>query len=306
MADRGLTADIGGSKARIVYYQQTGKKEVFEISGSYGRAEESDFPLTDLAKALSGLPVPHCEIGEIAVNLGGKNKRQVAMTLSAAFPRAKVSVWRESEGAAALRMMSLFECNVVVMAGTGCIALAKSGETESVVGGWGKDIGDQGSGYSIGLAAIQGALRELDGTAKNCSLTTREITGCANPLQGSVSEFVSLRDGIRARLPRAREEIAALTRTVVNCAERGCPSAKKILRDCGREIGGIAAMAARKAGIKVARVLINGGLTLFNEWWKQAYEAAVTKICVENTFFINDGIDIALKDMLSSLERGAQ
>jgi glucosamine kinase len=53
---------------------------------------------------------------------------------------------------------------VVMIAGTGSILIGKSSTEEVVrVGGWGRTLGDEGSGYWIGVEAIKAVARDLDG-----------------------------------------------------------------------------------------------------------------------------------------------
>lgn len=297
-----LTADIGGSKTRINAYHRDGNVEKFCLFGEYGRAEDSENPLKELVERLKKLPLFSERVTYIVVNLGGKNKTQIIHSFARVFPGSSIKVYRESEGTVAFKMAELYDCNVVIMAGTGCIAFARCGRKECVVGGWGKNIGDQGSGYAIGLKAISEALCELDGNGVSYSLMTREITGRENTLSGeSAAEYSRLRDEIRSRLPKGRNEIAKLSKTVVKCAEKGCLSARKILSEAGADIARLAVCATKKIGIDFSRVgiLINGGLTEFRQWWEKDFFSALNEIIsTPRTIFLNDGIDKALKTFI--------
>ncbi|HEV2659540.1 MAG TPA: BadF/BadG/BcrA/BcrD ATPase family protein, partial [Ktedonobacteraceae bacterium] len=56
------------------------------------------------------------------------------------------------------------QAGVALIAGTGSIALGQDGKGRSErCGGWGHLLGDEGSGYAIGLRALQAAVRAADG-----------------------------------------------------------------------------------------------------------------------------------------------
>lgn len=62
---------------------------------------------------------------------------------------------------------------LIVIAGTGSILLGKTAnEPKKVVGGWGRVLGDEGSGYHIGLQALKAVTRDFDGIAPSGRLRT--------------------------------------------------------------------------------------------------------------------------------------
>lgn len=60
---------------------------------------------------------------------------------------------------------------IILIAGTGSICLGKKNETLFRVGGLGRVLGDEGSGYQIGLQALKAALAEEYGWGTSTSLT---------------------------------------------------------------------------------------------------------------------------------------
>ena len=61
---------------------------------------------------------------------------------------------------------------VVLVAGTGSIAYGRNARNQSArAGGWGYVLGDEGSGYWIGRAALRGVLREADRRGPKTQLT---------------------------------------------------------------------------------------------------------------------------------------
>ncbi len=81
--------------------------------------------------------------------------------LQAALPSATIIV--ESDAAIAYFGAIGVEAGVLLIAGTGSIAIGRSAQGAMTrVGGWGPFFGDEGSGFWIGREAVREALRALD------------------------------------------------------------------------------------------------------------------------------------------------
>ena len=216
-----------------------------------------------------------------------------------AFPNAQVRVERESGGVIARAILSEYGANILVMAGTGCIAFARFRGKERVLGGWGYDIGDEGSGYYIGRKAVGYALRELDGEAgKELSLFTRTVFQESEPfISSSFEEFPKKRDSARGKLVRDRRGIAALSKVVATCAREGCPLSLRVLKENAEELGALVSLASAGEEEEI-RVVINGGVAVIADLWQDAFFAACPKVKRENAVFTNEAIDKVLKKFL--------
>lgn len=117
-----------------------------------------------------------------------------------------------------------------VVCGTGSICYGRCGERSARVGGWGELIGDEGSGYWIGVRGLQAASRMSDG---------RFATG---PLLAAITEELRLPtpldlvDVVHNRWAGDRGRIAALTPVVVRAAEAGDAVAAGILTQAAIEL----------------------------------------------------------------------
>ncbi len=298
-----LTLDIGGSKTRGFLYSNNPPEKI-EFLGGFGKAEDCEEVEPLLFHTLQAILGDRAnKIEAIAVNLGGKNKRQITQTLITLCPAARIGVYRESEGILAHKIMQTHTANVLIMAGTGCIVFCKSPTGSRVLGGWGKDYGDEGSGYSIGMKAVRYALKELDSGADQLPLLPQALFSLTTAFQfRNMEEYASARDSVRAKIPKTREGIAALTKTVVACAKQGCPISKRILAETGEELADLVLRSIQASAISTPSVIINGGVTNFYSLWKDAFftklqqkNATATVIC------FNDGIDEALKELLKEL-----
>jgi glucosamine kinase len=116
---------------------------------------------------------------------------------------------------------------VVVAAGTGTACLARRGERFAKVDGWGSLLGDAGSGFAIGRAGIDAALRELDGR------------GGSAPLMHAAKRHFGTLERLPERVygaPVPTRAVAGFAVEVAREAEAGDERAAHILDDAAREL----------------------------------------------------------------------
>jgi glucosamine kinase len=121
----------------------------------------------------------------------------------------------------------------LVIAGTGSAAIARVGGKETIIGGRGFALGDDGSGSHIGLEALRSAMRAHDRLAPASALTADILSEFGDPvammnwaLQAKPGDFgafaprvfehVAARDPIALKIAsKAARAIGALTRGVL-------------------------------------------------------------------------------------------
>jgi N-acetylglucosamine kinase-like BadF-type ATPase len=122
----------------------------------------------------------------------------------------------------------------VVAAGTGAVAVARRGERLAKVDGWGALLGDAGSGFAIGRAGIDLALREADGRGGSAALLR-----AAERRYAPVPE---LSERIYAAEVPTRA-VAAFAADVAASAQEGDQGALAILADAAAELASTACAA---------------------------------------------------------------
>ena len=122
----------------------------------------------------------------------------------------------------------------VVAAGTGAVCVARDGERMAKVDGWGSLLGDAGSGFAIGRAGLDAALRRVDGRGGSAALLA-----AAERRFGPTAELPSR---VHAA-PVPTRLVASFAADVAREAAAGDEVAAAILRDAGRELA-ISACAA--------------------------------------------------------------
>lgn len=131
------------------------------------------------------------------------------------------------------------EPGVMLAVGTGVVVLALSESSVAKVDGWGSLLGDAGSGYWIGRAGLDAALRAFDGRGRRTPL---EAT--------AVSRFGPL-DELYMRVqadPQRVSVIASFCRDVVDAATAGDDVARGIVAAAAAELAHSAASALTRVG----------------------------------------------------------
>ena len=129
---------------------------------------------------------------------------------------------------------------VVVISGTGSIAYGRNAAGEAArSGGWGYVLGDEGSGYWIGRAALRAVLRESDRRGPRTALSDLLLRhfGVAHP-QGLIHEVYN------TNLKPAA--IGALAQCVQTAFSEGDPVSIGILRAAANELEAAALSVARR------------------------------------------------------------
>jgi N-acetylglucosamine kinase-like BadF-type ATPase len=141
---------------------------------------------------------------------------------------------------------------ILVIAGTGSHVVGRTADGALFsVGGWGPVLGDEGSGYWIGLEALRAALRAKDaGDDAASAELLREIELEWNA--GSLGELIAL-GNVRAPSEKAAPpDFAALTHIVARCANGGNELARTILRRAGEYLAGLVTLLLAKTRAGVA------------------------------------------------------
>jgi glucosamine kinase len=141
------------------------------------------------------------------------------------------------------------EPGVLLLAGTGAVALAIDGSGMAQVDGWGPLLDDAGGGGWIGAAGLRAVLRSMDGRGAPTALTE-----AAAELFGPVTDFARLVGGQDnpARL------LASFAPPVARAAEFGDPIAGRIIAAAAAELAASALAAAGR--LAVSAVALAGGL----------------------------------------------
>ena len=177
-----------------------------------------------------------------------------------------------SDAASALAGGTGCRPGVVVIAGTGSIAYGENrlGETARA-GGWGWRLGDEGSGYTIGLKAVMAALWAHDGRGPETVLKRKIVTHLG---LGSIEGII---DWVYepGREPR---DVAYLVPLVREAEAEGDAAAALVMAEAGAELGLVANAVIRRLGLSGGFPLsLNGGVFKQHSGYIIAFEEVVRR-----------------------------
>jgi N-acetylglucosamine kinase-like BadF-type ATPase len=200
---------------------------VLRMGGRVG-PDEVAAALLAAVTALGPLPDPLPPVG---VGLSGfeaaaeEDLRRVGELLRARLAVDRLAI--ASDGVTSLLGALGDRDGAVVAAGTGAVCVARRGERLAKVDGWGALLGDAGSGFAIGRAGLDAALRHADGRGGSAALLRAAERRYA-PLP-DLSECI-----YAAEVPG--RAVAAFAADVASAAAAGEPHAAAILADAASEL----------------------------------------------------------------------
>ncbi|HON41729.1 MAG TPA: BadF/BadG/BcrA/BcrD ATPase family protein [Bacillota bacterium] len=182
-------------------------------------------------------------VAQLAVGGVGIDGVNVAMSEAARAVLDAENVCVENDAAAGLAAAVGELYGVVVVSGTGSIAMAvdRAGR-RARSGGWGYRVGDEGSGQDIGRLGLAAATRAYDGRGPATSLVERALA------RHGIDTLDGLR-GVLYRQPVNNRDIADFCLDVVAAAQEGDAVALGILEHAGRELALAVCAAARALGM---------------------------------------------------------
>lgn len=242
MAEFVACLDGGGTKTEVLWADRFGNCGRHRVNAGCNPQDGGDW-LGPIRAALAAIPAVPQHI-TLAVPGYGEVPRldaEIAVTLREICPKATIL------NDVALAYQGAFPDGhgVLVLAGTGSMAMARGPLGQVRVGGWGDGIGDEGSAFWIGRSALSVASQMVDGRIPDTGFAAdlAQRLGCT-PSDGP---FALMGWALSHLHPRAA--IAGLAQHVDAMAEAGQSSAQTVLHAAAAELHAQAATSARRAGL---------------------------------------------------------
>jgi N-acetylglucosamine kinase-like BadF-type ATPase len=185
--------------------------------------------------------------------------------------------------------------------GSNVFGVGSGGDTWRA-GGWGHLLGDEGSGYWLGVNSIRAALHDRDGT------------GPATALSDAVAEHFEARsvEAVAAMAytkPLAKAEIASFAARAAALANGGDAVARDLFSRGAEELGAQIAVVIRRTGLAGARdpfpVGLIGSTFKAGPLLVDPLVAAVTRCCVQARASVVDTAPVAGSLLLAGRACGA-
>jgi glucosamine kinase len=231
-----IGADVGGSKTAVGVSE--GREVLARAEGPGaavrpGRALASAGMIAEVVRgALAQLGRLSGDVLLVGAAGAGRDpeRTELAKALRAENLASRVEVTTDVE----LALAGAFESGpgIVVSAGTGSIAVGRDARgARRRIGGYGWQMGDEGSGYAMGRAALGAVSRAHDGRSPRTALTDRVFAATRCP------DFDAL---VRWAASASPSEMASLAPHVLEVAASGDPLAQGIVDYAARELSQLA------------------------------------------------------------------
>jgi glucosamine kinase len=248
--------DAGGTKISLAYAKDAEEPRMLSAPGvnaTVEGAQRAGASVADLVeRALDGAMPDAIFVG--AAGAGNPTvANEIRETLQNRFASAHVAV--RDDAHIALRCAVPAGDGAVLIAGTGSIAYAERGNGSYRCGGFGPLVGDEGSGFSIGAAAVKHLLRVYDGRARADALSD-DIAGELGV--SSAAETVARVYGA----PRPAAALAELAPIVLRLGGAGERAASKILQAASLDLAELVKAVVVRAGLSGsgAPIVFSGGM----------------------------------------------
>ncbi len=222
-----IGVDGGGTRTRAVLLGPDGEEQGrTEGWAAVADAHDPATPAGSVAEIcaavaqVAGLSLP---VDVVWAGLSGAGREEARLAVEVELSRMGVArdVYVGTDAQAAFRDAFGDEPGLLLVSGTGSIAWGRAEDgTEGRVGGWGSQLGDEGSGYWIGLEALRCVARHSDGRAPETTLTELVFERLDLESAGELGAWVS---------QASRAEVGQLTPLVATAANDGDGAARQIL-----------------------------------------------------------------------------
>jgi glucosamine kinase len=254
--------DGGGSTIRVVIVTPD-MTTITETQGSLanpyviGQEKSAATIQSQMRKTLTQANLRPDQISGVGVGVAGAGEAHLQEWLhgviSAVTPQAQVVTGPDVEialvGANGARQ------GVLILAGTGSVAFGINDAGQTVRGGgWGHLLGDEGSGYWLGIQALRAVMRAFDGREKQ-TILTKQLLNTLN-LQAETDLLPWI---YRDNKPHSHE-VARLAPLVIEAAENGDIVARKIVEAAAQELALLGNTVIRRLGSETPKIAFAGGL----------------------------------------------
>ncbi len=230
-----LGIDGGGSKTLALLADGAGRVvgrgtagpsnyQVVGVEAAYAALDEA------VAAALTG--VPNARPSAICLGMAGAGRPRDQTIIRAwaqtRYPGVPTLVVHDAQLVLAAGTPAGW--GIALISGTGSLAYGanQAGQTARA-GGWGHLLGDEGSGYAIGLSGLRAVARASDGRGANTALTEYLLAHINLDSPQDLIRYIYTADA-------PRNIIANLSPVLENVAQEGDEMAQEIIRAAGREL----------------------------------------------------------------------
>jgi N-acetylglucosamine kinase-like BadF-type ATPase len=284
-----LGIDAGGTKTVCQLADENGAVVSEARRGGANLQAVGELQVEKILHEVMEEAIGHREIMPAAICLGiaGVDRPGDSATVAAIMKRIgyKARVLVVNDALVALEAGAPGQPGVVIISGTGSISYGRNNQGEAArSGGWGYVLGDEGSGYWIGRAALRAVLRQADHRGPTTMLTPLllEYFGVRQPQE-------LIHEVYHTNLKPAA--IGTLARCVQSAFGEGDAVAIGILRGGANELETFAMSVARRLGLvgQPFPFILAGGIFRAVPWLKEELERRLPVVAPRSEVHMLEG-----------------
>lgn len=221
--------DGGGTKTEAVAYSLDGQELAASKSGYGNLLIHYDTAITHIDECITACKTTlagHTCKG-ISLGLAGSKALSKEEIKKYFYNRYQVEVGLYDDAIIAHEALLSGKDGILTIAGTGAVGIGKKDGGYEYGGGWGHLLGDEGSGYWIGLQALILLTKEHDQNRPYSSLSQTILQHVKADTIHDIKKFV---------YSSPKTEVASLTPLVVNQARNHKQEASDILQQAGKNL----------------------------------------------------------------------
>ena len=270
--------DGGGTKTKCIIADETGKP-LLETSGgpsgiiSKGADKAASNILELISSSINKLNASVEDVTIILAGVAGAGRKfhadQLKSLLLGKLPAGFTKVYIESDARIALEGALAGEPGAVLIAGTGSVIFGKDNAGKiHRAGGFGKVIGDEGSGYSIGIKTLRLISNMIDSrkTAGKILDRFREIYHINNE-----DDLINL-------VHNPGFDIASIAMFTIKNADEGIKEAEEILEEESEELIKHIKVIKSRMGFEPLKLVLIGSLLENNNYYLNLLTEKIKKI----------------------------
>jgi glucosamine kinase len=288
-----LGADGGGTKTLGILADAEGKELArFQVGPGNPNVVGVDGAAANLLDLVAGCCEratvhPHA-LGAVVFGLAGAGNAAMRDRLTeelrvggAARGWERLTYTLETDARVALEGAFGGEAGVVVIAGTGSNLIGKLTDgSVTTVGGWGRLLGDEGSGFAIGSEAIRAVTRDIDRRSEARLLRTMFAERFGWTTRGAIISAVY----------QDKFDLASLAPLVLEAAGKGDSTARDILTTAAAQLADqLAAMVGHMGSPSSVGVVFVGGLvdheTVYSQIVSETIRARIPNVRIHPAKF---------------------
>lgn len=266
--ERVLGIEGGGTKTEWVLLEADGAGQRAAGHGSLPAANLRIIGDAALERIFRAMPPGADRVGVfLAGCITSADHDRLRAVTQAVWPGARIAVGSDRDSGFATAFGD--GDGILVIAGTGsAVTGRKAGHIERA-GGWGQLLGDQGSGYSLGMQALRYVLTHYD------------LTGHVSHLAEDILRTLALnrlRDLIRWVAEADKMSVARLAPVAFAAARRGHPEMLAAVQGGARILAEFTAAVAGRLELELPKIVAYGGLFAFEREYLDLFKGALGEL----------------------------